>query len=276
MAARELDGSAILGAFDPLFAPKSIAVVGASATSVSAGNRFIRVLKASKYDGRIVPVHPTAREIEGLPAISELGSAVQTIDYAYLTVPARQAEEVLSNVRGTLRFAQVMASGNIDAGHEWEQRLQDLARKGGFRLIGPNCMGTHSPRGRFTFVEDVAVELGHVGIACQSGGLGMDVLRRGQNLGLRFSGLVTLGNSIDVQPSDLFEFYLNDPCTKVIGLYIEDVKDGRRFQTLARRNAGRKPVVILIGGLTSSGRKAAASHTGAMGGAAEAWHALAR
>jgi acyl-CoA synthetase (NDP forming) len=125
-------------------------------------------------------------------------------------------------------------------------------------------------------MEGANTEEGSVGIACQSGGLGMDILRRGQNLGLRFSGLVTLGNSVDVSPSDLFEYYLEDPDTKVIGLYIEDVKDGQRFQQLARLNRGRKPVVLLVGGVTGLGRTAAASHTGALGGTEQAWRALAR
>nr|WP_246505044.1 CoA-binding protein [Microvirga antarctica] len=262
--------------FAPLFRPKVIAVVGASATGTTAGNRFIRLLKSGGYAGRIVPIHPKADEIEGITAYRSIGDMSEIADYAYLTVPAERVEEVLASAGGKLRFAQVMASASAEAHHAWEERLRDLCYLGGFRLIGPNCMGTHSPRGGYTFMEGVNTEAGSVGIACQSGGLGMDILRRGQNLGLRFSGLVTLGNSIDVSPSDLFEFYLQDPDTKVVGLYIEDVKDGQRFQQLARLNRGRKPVVLLIGGVTGLGRKAAESHTGALGGTEQAWGALAR
>jgi hypothetical protein len=104
----------------------------------------------------------------------------------------------------------------------------------------------------------------------------MDILRRGQALGLRFSGLVTVGNSADLGPSDLLEFYLADPATRVIGMYVEDVKDGARFQRLLRANRGRKPVVLLAGGITAQGQAAAASHTGAMAGSPQAWRALAR
>jgi len=262
--------------FRPLFSPEAIAVVGASATGTSAGNRFIRLLKSSGFPGRILPVHPSAPEIEGIAAHPSLAAIPGTADYAYLTVPADRAEAVLAGAAGKIRFAQVMASADPGTRQAWEGRLRDLALRGGFRILGPNCMGTHSPRGRYTFMEGVATEPGPVGVACQSGGLGMDILRRGQNLGLRFSGLVTLGNSIDVEPSDLFEFYLNDPETRVIGLYVEDVKDGRRFQRLARQNRGAKPTVLLVGGLTGLGAGAAASHTGAMGGAGQAWGALAR
>ena len=137
-------------------------------------------------------------------------------------------------------------------------------------------MGTHSPHGRFTFMEDALVVPGPVGIACQSGGLGMDILRRGQELGLRFSGLVTIGNSIDVGPADLVEHYMGDPDTRVIGLYVEDLRDGDRFVRLMRGNRSRKPVVVLVGGVTSLGSAAAASHTGAMGGSAAMWQALSR
>jgi acyl-CoA synthetase (NDP forming) len=276
MSIAKQSGNALSAAFKPLFEPEAIAVVGASATGTTAGNRFIRLLKSGGFSGRIFPIHPSASEIEGLPACSTLADMPEIADYAYLTIPAERTVEVLASAGGKLRFAQVMASGAPETHHAWEQELRDVALRGGFRLIGPNCMGTHSPRGRYTFMEGAGMEEGEVGIACQSGGLGMDILRRGQNLGLRFSGLVTLGNSIDVSPSDLFEYYLEDPGTKVIGLYIEDVKDGERFQKLARHNRGGKPVVLLVGGITGLGRKAAASHTGAMGGTAQAWQALSR
>lgn len=261
-------------AFRPLFAPRTVAVAGASSTGTSAGNRYIRVLKASGFAGTIYPIHPSAKLIEGLVAYRSLADLPKAADYAYLTVPADQAEQVLSTAAGKVEFAQVMASASDDHRGAFEERLCALARKGGFRLVGPNCMGTHSPRGRVTFMEGVSVEPGPVGIGCQSGGLGMDILRRGQNLGLTFSGLVTLGNCADIDPSDMLEYYLSDSETEVIGLYVEDVKDGARFQALARNNAGQKPIVLLVGGLTDLGRNAASSHTGAMASSGQAWQAL--
>jgi acyl-CoA synthetase (NDP forming) len=262
--------------FRSLFVPLSIAVVGASATGITAGNRFIRTLKEAAYPGQVFPIHPSASEIEGFrvyPSIEETPSAV---DYAYLTVPAEKVESILDVTPGKIGFAQIMASGSPDMLPGWEDRLRHLSRKTGVRLIGPNCMGTHSPLGGYTFIEGARLVPGKIGIACQSGGLGMDILLRGQNLGLSFSGLVTLGNSIDVEPTDLFEYYLSDPVTHTIGFYVEDIKDGRRFFELARRNCGRKPVVLLVGGLSALGQKAASSHTGAMGGSRQAWEALAR
>lgn len=261
--------------FARLFQPRNIAVAGASASGMTAGNRFIRQLKATGYDGHIFPIHPTAAKIEGLPAYADLTAMPEPADYAYLTVPAGRVADVLGRANGRVGFAQVMASAGHDDEGGWERDLVALARKQRLRIIGPNCMGTHSPHGRFTFMEGALIEVGSVGIACQSGGLGMDILRRGQELGLRFSGLVTIGNSIDIQPADLIEHYMADPQTRVIGLYVEDLRDGRRFVELARRNAGRTPIVVLVGGLTTLGRAAAASHTGAMGGSAGIWRALA-
>lgn len=261
--------------FASLFSPKAIAVAGASANGVTSGNRFIRILKQVGYQGQIYPIHPSAGTIEGLNAYKSLASTPTPADYAYLTVPAERVNDVLVGAQGRLKFAQVMANGDGLNHHAWERQLLEAAEAGGFRLIGPNCMGSHSPRGNFTFMEGASLELGTVGIACQSGGLGMDILQRGQNLGLRYSGLVTIGNSIDVQPADLLEFYLEDPQTKVIGMYVEDVKDGRRFCNLVRANRARKPIVLLVGGVTSLGGKAAASHTGAMASDGQAWEALA-
>ena len=271
-----LAGASVIERFRPLFAPESIAVVGASTQGTSAGNRFIRSLKAAGYGGRVYAIHPKAEEIDGIPAFGRIADIPGGIDYAYLTVPAEKVESILAGASGNLRVAQVMATDDSGSGADWEARLVSLGREVGVRIIGPNCMGSHSPRGGYTFMEGAALRHGRIGIACQSGGLGMDILLRGQNLGLSYSGLVTLGNSIDVQPSDLFEYYLADPQTDVIGMYMEDVKDGHRFLDLARRNCGKKPVVLMIGGLSNSGQKAAASHTGAMGGSRQAWEALAR
>ena len=110
----------------------------------------------------------------------------------------------------------------------------------------------------------------------QSGGLGVDIILRGQSRGLRYSGLVTIGNSADVGPAELVEYFLADPDTRVIGLYAEDIKDGRAFFHVLRAARGAKPVVVLLGGQTAQGRHAAASHTGSLASAAEIWRGLAR
>lgn len=264
--------------FGFLFRPACIAVVGASATSVSGGNRFIRNLRNFGYEGRIVPIHPSAPEVEGLPACKSLADVPQPVDYAYVAVAARNAPDVLRSGRGKVRFAQVMSSGfgEIEGGAALERELATAAREAGVRLIGPNCLGVYSPAGRVTFTEKAQAEPGPVGIVCQSGGLGIDIIRRGQSRGLRYSGLVTIGNAADVGASELIEYFLEDESTRVIGLYLESTREGRKLFDVLRRANARKPVVLLKGGRTSQGQRAAASHTGALAGSQRAWEALSR
>ncbi|HTO46211.1 MAG TPA: CoA-binding protein [Burkholderiales bacterium] len=263
--------------FSPLFAPTSIAVVGASATSVSSGNRFIRHLRGFGYGGAIYPVHPTAREIEGLPAYPSVNAAPGPIDYAYVAVGAANVPAVIRSFAGHVRIAQVMSSGfgETASGHVLERELVQAARDAGLRVVGPNCLGVYSPRGRVTFAERTSGEAGPVGVVSQSGGLGIDIIRRGQQRGLRFSGLVTAGNCADVRPSELLEYFLEAPDTSVIGLYLEGVGDGRRMFEVLRAARSEKPVVILKGGRTTQGQRAAVSHTGALAGSERGWRALA-
>ena len=143
-------------------------------------------------------------------------------------------------------------------------------------MLGPNCLGTYSPRGGLTFPADAPKEAGTIGVISQSGGLSTDIIKRGQWRGLCFSGLVTIGNSADVKPDELLRHYFDDPETKAIGLYLEDIKDGRAFFDLMRSAQATKPVVILKGGRSRQGGMAAASHTGALAGDDRAWEALQR
>ncbi len=268
----------ILDAFMPLFVPKAVAVVGASTRGTALPNIFIRRIREFGYEGAIFPIHPTASEIDGLPAYKSLAETPQPIDYAYIAIAAAQIAPLLAGANGRLRFAQVVSSGfgEVEAGRELQAQLAQAARAGGARLIGPNCLGLYTPRGRITFTEIGPKEVGPVGVISQSGGLGTDIIRRGLSRGLKFSGLVTVGNCADVTPADLLEFYFADPVTRVVGMYIETAQDGRRLFEILRDARGAKPVVILKGGRTAQGRAAAASHTGSLAGDDRVWIALAR
>ena len=270
--------SSVIEQFMPLFAPQTVAVVGASTKGTALPNVFIRRIREFGYDGAIYPIHPSAAEIDGLPAYKNLGETPQPVYYAYIAIAAAQVPPLLAAGKGRVRFAQVISSGfgEVDEGKELQEQLVAAARAGGMRLLGPNCLGIYTPRGRVTFTEISPKEIGAVGIVSQSGGLGTDIIRRGLNRGLKFSGLITVGNCADIGPSDLIEFYLADPQTRVIGMYIETAKDGRRlFETLREAHA-RKPVVVLKGGRSQQGLAAAASHTGSLGGDDRAWVALSK
>ncbi|NKB58165.1 MAG: acyl-CoA synthetase [Alphaproteobacteria bacterium] len=260
--------------FKPLFEPEAIAVVGASASSVSIGNTFIDRLRETGFPGAIYPIHPTAETVADLPAYPSLAETPTRVDYAYIAVAANRIPPMLRKAKGRVRFAQVISAGfgEVAAGETLQTELVEAGREGGCRVIGPNCLGLHTPRGRVSFAKNASMTAGSVGIISQSGGLGTDIIRRGQIRGIQYSGLLTVGNSADIGPNDLLEFYLADPATKVIGLYLEDTKDGRRFTQILRR--ADKPVVILKGGRTKAGQAAAASHTGSLAGDDRVWGTL--
>jgi len=258
-----------------LFAPKSVAVLGASATDTSIANTFIRRMKKFGYAGSLWPIHPSAPEVEGLPAFRSLADTPGPVDYAYVAIGAARVADALAAGAGRLGFAQVISSGfgEVEEGRDLERGLVDVARSGGFRVIGPNCLGLYSPRGGVTFPDDAPRETGSIGVLAQSGGLSTDIVKRGQARGVRLSGLVTIGNSADVGAAELAGFYMHDAQTRAIGLYLESAKDGRALFDLLR-SPRAKPVVLLKGGRTSQGHLAAASHTGSLAGDLRAWEAL--
>lgn len=264
--------------FDALFRPKSIAVVGVSTSAPAQGNKFIAALRTAGYQGAIHPIHPSAKTLEGLQAYRSLADVPEPIDYAFIAIPADAVSGLLEGAAGRLRFAQVMSSGFDEPqdGQDLAQVLLKVARDGGIRILGPNCMGTHSPRGQVSFIdEDIGIP-GCVGVMSQSGGLTIDIVRQGRQRGLRFSGVVSLGNCLDVGPNEMLEYYLADPDTRVIGAYLESVDDGRRFFEQLRAARAVKPIILLKGGRTEQGQRAVASHTGSLAGSDRVWRALAR
>lgn len=265
--------------FAAFFEPKTVAVVGASARNPHAlPNTFIRRIRDFGYTGEIYPINPTASEIEGYKCYPSLAETPQPVDYAYIGVSGGQIPAMLEAAKGRTKFAHVVSSGfaEVDEGKDLQAKLVAAARAGGMRLVGPNCMGLYSPRGRISFAEVGPWELGHVGVVSQSGGLGTDIIRRGRARGVKFSALVTVGNCADVTPTEFVDYYFADPQTHVIGLYLETARDGRRLFELLSAKKATKPVVILKGGRTQQGLAAAASHTGSLAGDDRVWIALSK
>ena len=202
------DSIAVAERFAPLYSPKAIAVLGASTKQSGMANTFIRRMKEYGYSGNIYPVHPKAEEIEGLKCYRSLADTPEPIDYAYVAIGAKRIPDALAGANGNVKFVQVISSGfgEVSSGKELQKELVEKAYAGGCRVIGPNCLGFYSPRGGVTFPVDAPKELGTIGIVSQSGGLGTDIIKRGQWRGLRFSGLVTAGNSADLGPVDFLNF----------------------------------------------------------------------
>ncbi len=265
-----------------LLYPDSIAVVGVSSTGRGPGNSFIRNLREFGFAGKLFIVHPTADKVDNIACYRSLGDLPQVVDYAYVAVPAEQVPSVLAAANGRVAFAQVMTSGfaEISGGDVLQTELLESARQGRVRVVGPNCLGVHSTRARVSFINKVSDTVGSFAVISQSGGMGVDILRRGQARGVRFSHLITIGNSADVSAVEILHEMLADNDVGVIGMYLESVSDGRALLQVLRSQqlAGGKPkpVLLLKGGISVQGQRAAASHTGALASNERLWAALAQ
>ncbi len=264
--------------FDALFEARSVGVIGASPNGEGPANNFIGYLRSCGFDGPIFPIHPSADTIAGYKAYRSPADLPQQVDYLYVAISAARVPAALESARGRARIAQVISSGFGESQDGWhlEQDLLKAARKAGIRVIGPNSLGTHAPRCGLTFVDRALRDPGGVGVISQSGGLAADMVRRGQVRGVRFSGVVSVGNCTDVRVSELLEYLEADVHTRVIGLYLENAGEASALFAILRAARSAKPVVILVGGRTRRGQAAAASHTGALASDFRLWQALAR
>ncbi len=262
----------------PLFAPRSVAVVGASPTRSTWGNDNLAKYRELGWTDTLFAVHPTAASIDGVPAYPTLADVPGGVDHALITVSTDLCAQVLRQAGNNVRTAVINADGFAEAGPDGVARQADLlqaARDGGVRFLGPNCMGFYSPKGRQWFKSAGPAELGgHVGAVFQSGGLAVNVMQVGATVGLRFSAVASMGNAADIGVGDVVAHMLHDPDTTTIGIHIEGGADRRLVQVI-REARGVKPVVLLIPGLSTTGSRVAASHTGALTSERRAWTALA-
>lgn len=259
-----------------LMNPKSVAVVGASATKPNSwGGRTLARYRKLGWSENLYAVHPTA-QIEDYPTYKTLGDIPGGVDYVEISVGAEATPEVMRAAKGKAKTAVITAAGFRESGPEGEALERDLiaaAAEGGVRYVGPNCMGIYSPRARHGYSGAEANEPGRIGGVFQSGGLATDAIQIGATMGLRFSSIVSAGNASDIKPSDIFGYLLNDPNTEIIAFHVEGGADERLIQLL-RQAAGVKPVVLLAPGLSATGARVAASHTGAMTSERRGWQAV--
>ncbi|MGF0313425.1 acetate--CoA ligase family protein [Rhodococcus sp. IEGM1428] len=260
----------------PLYSPETIAVAGASTSKYSFGNRFLASYRAAGWTDGLYAVHPTAESIDGVPAVADLVDIPGGVDYLLSAVPAERTSALLRSGAGIVKFAQVVTGGFGEAGERGavlEREVADTAASAGIRVLGPNCMGVYSPVGRQTFILNSESEPGPTGVVSQSGSLASEIVLSGLSRGVRFSKLATLGNAVDVTPGEMTRWLLTDQDTRLIGMYLEGVRDDD-FIDAVRAAQGRVPIVALVGGLSDQGSVAVASHTGAMAGETRVWQAL--
>jgi len=269
-----------------LFDPRSIAIVGASATPGKIGAMPVTLLRQHGYEGRIIPVNPRADTIQGLAAAPSLDALDQDVDLAILAVPAAHAAQALQSARpGQLGAAVIFTSGYSEtgaAGAEQQQRLCRIARERGIRLLGPNCLGFMNVRRKVyaTFSPapaNGAVPAGGIAMVSQSGAFGAYAYSMARERGLGLSHWISTGNEADIDVADCIEWLAHDADTRVIMAYMEGCRDGAKLRrALAAARAAGKPVVVTKIGRTQAGAQAAASHTAALAGDDAVYDALFR
>jgi len=273
--------SKLFATIDSIFNSNSVAVVGASDETFSFGFHFMRYLIDSGYKGSIFPVNPKKKEILNHKVYADLTMIPGKIDYLICCIRADLVTGLIDQAQQknvkvihllTGRFSE---TGDPKA-HELEKHILAKAQKAGIRLIGPNCMGIYAPRSGISFNHDLSMEPGQVGGLCQSGGVAGEIVRYASLRGVTFSKVISYGNALDLNESDLLEYFYLDPETKVIFIYIEGVKEGLRFLKILKKTATKKPVILLKGGKSSAGKKATISHTASIAGTEAAWDAACR
>jgi acyl-CoA synthetase (NDP forming) len=262
-----------------IFCPESIAILGASSDEQKEKNSWTGTLQRYGYKGKLYPVNPKATSILGLQAYPTLNDIQGKVDYAILNLATSLVPKALEECASKgVKVAHVFTSGFAEVGTDEGKRLQkeirEIHERTGIRLIGPNCMGVHSPEGGMSFAN-LPKKTGHAALISQTGAGAARTIIYGSNRAIYFGKAISYGNAVDLDSPDYLDMLADDPKTEYIAMYIEGVKDGRGlFRAAQKCLAKRKPLVILKAGLTEAGRQAAISHTGALAGSEQGWDAF--
>jgi acyl-CoA synthetase (NDP forming) len=257
-----------------LFYPDSVAVVGASPEVKGDRFPFFQALLQSGFSGRLYPVNPNYPEVAGHEAFARLQEIPEPIDLAIITLRAPYVPPIVADcVQKGVRFAVIFSSGFTEGGHpEMEEEIKALVRQGPTRLVGPNCIGPYCPESGVTFaMEEKAGEPGDVGFVSQSGGHSITYKTLAGSRGIHFNKILSLGNQCDLTVHEVLRYYAEDPRIRVICAYVEQAKGGREFSQTLREVARKKPLIIMKGGATEIGARAAFSHTGALASYSQVW-----
>ncbi len=259
---------------DCFFNPQSIAIIGASSNENKGGYHILKNVLAG-YRGKIYPVNKSYSEILGLPCYPDVASIPGNIDLAIYFIPSKELPETVTECAKKGVKGIIIESGGFNEAGEEGKRLQKLALenavKAGIRLWGPNCMGfidankTHV----FSFIHSAVwpdiLRAGNVGMIVQSGMLSAGFLLHALQEGVMgVSKVCSIGNKCDIDESDILDYMIHDKETEVIACYLESLVDGRKFTGLAKKT--NKPIIVLMGGRSAKGAKAAQSHTASLSG----------
>jgi acetyltransferase len=256
---------------DAIFAPRTVAVIGATESAGSVGRTILWNLLTNPFGGTVFPVNPRRASVLGIKAYPEIGAVPERIDLAVVVTPAPTVPGVIAEcVRAGVRGAIVISAGFRETGPEgaaFERQILEEARRGQMRVIGPNCLGVMNPQTGLnaTFASAIA-RPGRVGFISQSGALCTSVLDWSLREQVGFSAFVSVGSMVDVNWGDLIHYLGDDARTQSIVIYMETIGDARSFVSAAREVALTKPIIVIKPGRTEGAARAAASHTGALAG----------
>jgi acetyltransferase len=266
--------------FERLFFPKSIGIIGVS-PDMRGGSFFLRCMK-DKFKGPIYLFNPkfTGQELMGYKIYSSILEISEPIDYVILAIPARLCPGVMEEIgKMGVPFVTVFASGFREVGKEdLEQKLLSVAKRYNIRIIGPNCLGVYNPKAGLHFAFDQSRKLGNFSGVFQSGGIAQNMSQLAVSYGLYASKFISIGNALDLSPVEFLEYFKEDEYTKIIGLYIENLRSinqGRHFMKVVKDcNLNRKPVILWRAGYGEATKKAILSHTGGLAGNNQIWDAV--
>ncbi len=265
--------------FEPIFYPKSVAIVGVSAASIKAGSLWVWSLRSAGFPGRIYPVGSSGGRIADLEIFTNLRLVPGEVDYVIVSIPRQSVLELLDdcaakNVKAVQFFTAGFSEVDAQQGRKLEEQMLEKARQGNIRIIGPNCIGVYCPECKIPFLLGILGESGSVGFVSQSGGIATKLVTTGIARHINYSKGVSFGNGIDLDASDFLQYLVADPKTKVIGAYLEGTRDGARLFNTMKEVARVKPLVVWKGGRTETGAQAAMSHTGSLASSAAIWSAM--
>ena len=266
---------------DALFAPQSVAVIGATEKAGSVGRSILRNLITSPFGGTVFPIHPSRPSVLGIKAYQNIAAVPEAVELAVIATPAPTVPGIIKEcVQAGVQAAIIISAGFRETGPEGlelEQQVLTEARRGRLRIVGPNCFGVMMPLSGMnaTFSMETA-RPGSVGFVSQSGALCAAVLDWSLREMVGFSAFVSVGSMLDVGWGDLIYYLGDDPKTSCIMMYMESVGDARSFLSAAREVAMTKPIIVIKAGRTEAAARAAASHTGALTGSDEVLHAAFR
>lgn len=268
---------------DPLFRPCSLAVIGISQDPTRGGRFIWRRVQTQGYQGKKYPISRSFTELEGARCYRSVSDIDEPIDLAIAAVPSTAVESVLIDcVQKRIKFVVIHSAGFAESGKEGsalQERVLMIARNGGMRLVGPNCMGILCPEVRLNTIvelEEADTKPGSTAFCGQSGWVTEHFIAGGSARGLRFSTVVSSGNQADLDLLDYVSYFGRDSSTRVICAYAEGIRRGRELLAVASNVGRRKPVIIWKSGFSQAGARAALSHSGSIAGDREVWLGAAR